>query len=52
VVERIRAYETDAYADHYLRIDLENGEKVFGRAFMWNRDMDELSKKSLVLKRN
>jgi hypothetical protein len=43
VVERLRAYETDAYADHYLRIELENGKKVVGRAFMWNGEIEELS---------
>jgi len=24
-------------------MELENGEKVVGPAFMWNRDMEELS---------
>ena len=43
MVERLRAYETDAYAEHRLRMELENGEKVVGRAFMWNRDIEELS---------
>jgi hypothetical protein len=26
-----------------MRIELENGNKIVARAFLWNRDMDELS---------
>jgi len=34
VVERLRAYETDAYDEHHMRIELENGNKIVARAFM------------------
>jgi hypothetical protein len=38
VVERLRAYETDAYYDGFIEIEFASGEKVMGRAFEWADD--------------
>jgi hypothetical protein len=41
VVNRLRAYETDAYFDGFIEMEFKNGEKVMGRAFEWADDEDE-----------
>jgi len=43
VINRLRAYETDAYYDAFVRIEFKNGEKVMGRAFKWDGDEEDLS---------
>ena len=42
-INRLRAYETDAYHDGFVRIELKNGEKVMGRVFEWDGDEEDLS---------
>jgi len=41
VVNRLRAYETDAYFDAFIEMEFKNGEKVMGRVFEWADDEDE-----------
>lgn len=43
VINRLRAYETDAYRDSFIGIEFRNGEKVMGRVFRWAGDEDDLS---------
>ena len=43
MINRLRAYETDAYRDSFIRIEFRNGEKVMGRVFRWAGDEDDLS---------
>lgn len=43
VINRLRAYETDAYRDSFIKIEFKNGEKVMGRVFTWAEDEDDLS---------
>ena len=43
VINRLRAYETDAYYDAFVRIEFKNGEKVMGRVFKWAGDEEDLS---------
>ena len=40
-INRLRAYETDAYFDSFIEIEFENGEKVMGRVLKWAGDGDE-----------
>jgi gamma-glutamylcyclotransferase (GGCT)/AIG2-like uncharacterized protein YtfP len=41
VINRLRAYETDAYFDAFIEMEFKNGEKVMGRVFEWADDEDE-----------
>ena len=43
VINRLRAYETDAYFDGFVEMEFKNGEKVRGRAFKWARDEKDLA---------
>jgi len=42
-INRLRAYETDAYYDALVEIEFKNGEKVMGRVFEWDGDEEDLS---------
>jgi hypothetical protein len=35
VINRLRAYETDAYYDELVEMEFKNGDKVLGTAFEW-----------------
>ena len=41
VINRLRAYETDAYWDGFVEIEFKNGEKVMGEGVKWADDEDE-----------
>jgi Gamma-glutamyl cyclotransferase, AIG2-like len=43
VINRLRAYETNAYLDEFFEIEFKNGEKVMGRAFEWAGDEEDLA---------
>ena len=43
VVNRLRAYETEAYRDGFVEMEFKNGEKVMGRAFEWAGDEEDLA---------
>jgi hypothetical protein len=43
VINRLRAYETDAYYDGFVEMEFKSGEKVRGRAFKWAGDEDDLA---------
>ena len=43
VINRLRAYETDAYFDGFVEMEFKNGEKVMGRAFEWAGDEEDLA---------
>jgi gamma-glutamylcyclotransferase (GGCT)/AIG2-like uncharacterized protein YtfP len=43
VINRLRAYETDAYYDGFVEMEFKNGEKVKGRAFEWAGDEEDLA---------
>jgi hypothetical protein len=42
VINRLRAYETDAYYDGFVKIEFKNGEEVMGRVFKWAGDEEDL----------
>jgi hypothetical protein len=43
VINRPRAYETNAYYDGFVEMEFKDGEKVRGRAFKWARDEEYLA---------
>lgn len=43
MINRLRAYETDAYCDSFIKIEFKNGGKVMGRVFKWAGDEEDLS---------
>src|SRR5271156_316326 len=43
VINRLRAYETNAYYDGFVEMEFKNGEKVRGRAFKWAGDEEDLA---------
>ena len=43
VINRLRAYETEAYYDGFVEMEFKNGEKVMGRAFEWAGDEEDLA---------
>jgi hypothetical protein len=43
VINRLRAYETNAYCDGFVEVEFKNGEKVRGRAFKWAGDEEDLA---------
>jgi hypothetical protein len=43
MINRLRAYETNAYFDGFVEMEFENGEKVKGRAFKWAGDEEDLT---------
>jgi gamma-glutamylcyclotransferase (GGCT)/AIG2-like uncharacterized protein YtfP len=43
VINRLRAYETNAYYDGFVEMEFKNGEKVMGRAFKWAGDEEDLA---------
>jgi hypothetical protein len=47
IVERLRAYETDAYVDTVIRVKLLDGEEMVVHSFLWNRTELDLSDQPL-----
>ena len=43
VINRLRAYETNAYCHGFVEMEFKNGEKVRGRAFKWAGDEEDLA---------
>jgi hypothetical protein len=43
VINRLRAYETNAYYDKFVEMEFKDGEKVMGRAFKWAGDEEDLA---------
>src|ERR1700722_1321875 len=43
VINRLRAYETNAYYDEFVEMEFKDGEKVMGRAFKWAGDEEDLA---------
>ena len=42
VINRLRAYETDAYYDGFVEIEFGDGKEVMGRVFRWAGDEEDL----------
>jgi hypothetical protein len=43
IVERLRAYESDAYRDTCVYAELENGKKIIAHTFFWNGEEEDLT---------
>jgi hypothetical protein len=41
-VENVRAYESDAYKELAVFVQLKNGDEIMARTFIWNGDEDDL----------